>query len=217
MKTNSNVEVEVKLRLQGSLAKIRAKLRAAGFAVDKRRVFEENLIFDSVDLSLSRSGKTLRIRRAGAENTLTYKGPVEQGKYKSREEIETKASNFENLGGILRGLGFLPVFRYEKYRTEYRKGKAGGVVTLDETPVGAFLEIEGAPLWIDRTAATLGFSTSDYVTQSYADLYFGHCREHGFTPGNMVFENSLPVGSRPRNPGAKAIILGGFGGLHHKR
>lgn len=190
MKTDSSIEVEIKVRVQGRLAKIRARLREEGFVVSKRRVFEHNIMFDTADSRLSQSGKALRIRRAGHEYTFTYKGPVEAGgKHKTREEIETKAASFENLEGIVTRLGYIPKFRYEKYRTEYQKGKAGGVVTLDETPAGVFLEIEGSPEWIDRTATRLGFAPSDYITRSYADLYQGYCQELGLTPGNMVFEN----------------------------
>jgi adenylate cyclase class 2 len=58
---------------------------------------------------------------------------------------------------------------------------------LDETPVGAFLELEGAPRWIDRTARSLGFRESDYITASYGALYRQFCDMKGVAPGNMVF------------------------------
>ncbi len=55
---------------------------------------------------------------------------------------------------------------------------------LDETPVGVFLELEGPPEWIDRTAGTLGFSEGDYITLSYLEL---HRRVTGGETGDMVF------------------------------
>jgi hypothetical protein len=36
-----------------------------------------------------------------------------------------------------------------------------------------YLELEGAPGWIDRNARRLGFAESDYSTASYYGLYVG--------------------------------------------
>ena len=89
---------------------------------------------------------------------------------------------------ILERLGLRSCFRYEKYRTIYqRPGDAAGVVALDETPLGMWLELEGQPEWIDRTAALLGFTAQQYVTESYGGLWLQYCREHGIDRPNMVF------------------------------
>lgn len=89
---------------------------------------------------------------------------------------------------ILSRLGFEPVFRYEKYRTEYAPEERDGLATLDETPIGIFLELEGAPEWIDRKAAELGFTEAGYVTASYAGLYREYREEHPGSPEDMVFQ-----------------------------
>jgi adenylate cyclase class 2 len=92
---------------------------------------------------------------------------------------------------ILRALGFEPTFRYEKYRTEYQRPHAStGVVTLDETPIGNFFELEGPADWIDETAAQLGFNRGSYVLASYGRLYLDHCAAEGLQPTNMVFSTS---------------------------
>jgi adenylate cyclase class 2 len=78
------------------------------------------------------------------------------------------------------------VFRYEKFRTEYQSGQEG-TITVDETPIGLYLEIEGAPGWIDRIAGELGFSERQYITKSYGALYLDYCREREMTAANMVF------------------------------
>jgi adenylate cyclase class 2 len=91
---------------------------------------------------------------------------------------------------ILQQIGYHPVFRYEKFRTEYaRRAANGGKVLLDETPVGNFLEIEGSPRWIDRTARLLGFESNDYITRSYGYLYLAYCRERRIPPKDMLFKN----------------------------
>jgi adenylate cyclase class 2 len=177
-------EVEIKLRL-ASAAEGRRRLREAGFRLARRRVFEANTLFDDAQHRLYRSGMALRVREVNGRVLLTYKGPAEPGRHKSREEIETAFDNPAALRAILERLGYRPVFRYEKYRAEYTDGK--GVATVDETPVGFFLELEGAPSWIDRTARALGFRRSDYITASYSRLQEEHCAKRGEAVRDMVF------------------------------
>ncbi len=86
---------------------------------------------------------------------------------------------------ILTALGFEPVFRYEKFRTEYSDGH--GAAMLDQTPIGDFLELEGAPEWIDEAAQRLGFATADYITASYGALYIKFRRENPGAPPDMLF------------------------------
>ncbi len=106
---------------------------------------------------------------------LTWKGPGQSGPHKSRAELETSVGSLETMRQILEQLGYGPVFRYEKYRTEFMDRAGLGVVTLDETPIGNFLEIEGPGEWIDQTAGRLGFSPKDYLLESYGKLYLDYC------------------------------------------
>jgi adenylate cyclase class 2 len=179
-------ETEVKLALS-TAAEGRRLLLAAGFRVSRRRVFEANTLFDTSRQTLRRAGRLLRVRQAGPLGTFTYKGPPAIGKYKDREELEVETSDASRLAEILTRLDFRPVFRYEKYRTEYRRSDEAGLATLDETPVGVFLELEGAPVWIDRNARRLGFREAGYITASYYALYAEHCRKHGVRPTHMTF------------------------------
>ena len=180
-------EVEIKLAVP-SAAHARRLLRTQGFNVWKPRVFEANDVFDTPDFRLRNSEWLLRVREVKREAILTYKGPPEPGRHKSREELEVDASDPHTLAAILERLGFHRVFRYEKYRTEFRRGKTG-TVTLDETPIGVYLELEGPPPWIDRTARLLGFAEEEYITASYARLYLEACARKGCAPTNMVFES----------------------------
>jgi adenylate cyclase class 2 len=119
---------------------------------------------------------------------LTWKGPNQPGKYKSRPEIETWVGSLDAVHKILGNLGFEPVFRYEKYRREFtHQENSSGVVTCDETPIGDFLELEGSGEWIDETASRLGFSAKDYVLDSYGRLYQGYCQQNRIDVQNMVF------------------------------
>ena len=180
-----NREIEIKLRVPDAV-RARRLLRASGFRVSRPRVFESNTIFDTAEQSLRTSGQMLRVRHVKGAAKLTYKGPIIPGRHKSREELEIDAGNPHVLTAILEKLGLQRVFRYEKFRTEFRRD-AGGVATLDETPIGAFLELEGSPRWIDRTARRLGFTEQDYVTASYGALYFEWCEQRRRKPADMTF------------------------------
>jgi adenylate cyclase class 2 len=179
-------ETEIKLAV-GDANTGRGMLRAAGFRVFKRRVFESNTVFDTQELTLRKAGLLLRMRQAGSVRTLTYKGPSIPGKHKSREELELVIPDARVMTRIIERLGFHPVFRYDKYRTEYKQPGSRGVAVLDETPVGVYMELEGTAQWIDRTARKLNFSEQDYITVSYAALYLDWCRSQGIEPGDMVF------------------------------
>lgn len=179
-------EIEIKLPVD-SAASARRLLQRAGFRVQRRRIFEANTVFDTPRGEMRSSRRLLRVREAGGEVKLTYKGPPEPGPHKSREELETGTGSARITGAILERLGYLPMFRYEKYRAEYRRPGSSGVATVDETPIGAYLELEGNARWIDRTARQLGFAPAQYITASYGSLYLEWCRERGVKPGNMVF------------------------------
>ena len=184
----ANREIEIKLRVSGAPA-ARRLLEAARFHVHRRRVFEDNVILDTPDLALRSRGSVLRVRTAGTASTVTYKGRRSTGRYKSREEMEIAVSSTGMALEIFESLGFYRVFRYQKYRTEYSRRGARGVVMLDETPIGCFLEIEGSRRWIDGSARKLGFHKADFITASYGELYFQFCAERGVKPRDMVFSS----------------------------
>lgn len=165
-------EIEIKLRLPNKLAKIRQALHDLGFQISKHRVLESNTLFDNSKRALRRHGKLIRVRSTGNHSVLTYKGPSQPGKYKKRQEIEIGLPEQNPLGEILTHIGYHPVFRYEKFRTEYARSSNGGKVMLDETPIGNFLEIEGSPRWIDQTARRLGL-----------ELRLHHAQLRLFVPG----------------------------------
>ncbi len=185
-------ETEIKLEVRDPRA-LRERLKKLGFRRATPRHLEVNRLFDFSDLRLRRAGCLLRVRFEGRRCVLTYKGaPLGSGRYKVRGEIETRVENGDRVIQILESLGLHETFRYEKFRTAYARRHNGGsgraaVLDYDETPIGTFIELEGPKRWIDGVAGQLGFGRQDYVTSSYAALYFQHCRRQGVEPGNMVF------------------------------
>jgi adenylate cyclase, class 2 len=188
--TRGSRENEVKLRVHDA-AGGRRLLRRAGFRVSKARVFESNDIFDTGDRRIIGAGGVLRLREVNGRGTLTYKGAVrDTGRHKSREEIETDLDDPAAARLILERLGYRQIFRYEKFRTEFARPAEPGHATLDETPIGVFIELEGPPRWVDRTARSLGFTAKDYITRSYGRLYLDDRATRGKAVGNMVFGRS---------------------------
>jgi adenylate cyclase class 2 len=185
MTAPSERENEIKLAVADARTG-RALLRRAGFRVFKPRVLETNIVFDTPEHLMRLTGRLLRLRNAGKTSTLTYKGPQDSSRHKSREEIETTVADSDAMAAIAWKIGFEPLFRYQKYRTEYRRGR-GGVATLDETPIGVFFELEGPPDWVDRVTAELGFEPTDQIAESYGALYMDWCARNGIKPTDMVF------------------------------
>ena len=181
-------ETEIKLRIQNG-SEIQTKLNATGYQVSQAREFEANTIYDTTESRLFHSGMLLRLRESGGRSILTWKGPVIPGPHKSRPERETTVGSAETFGGILDQLGFNPVFRYEKFRTEWKGANPEATVTLDETPIGIFMELEGPAAWIDETARSLGFGPAEYITDSYGTLYRRWCESNGVEPSQMVFSS----------------------------
>jgi adenylate cyclase class 2 len=202
--SSSGKETEIKLRA-ASPAEAASRLEAAGFHVLRPRAFEANLLLDTVDARFQSSGEALRVRERGGETILTYKGPAETNRHKSREEIETSAGDASALLAVLARLGFHPTYRYEKFRTEYARASEDGIATVDETPLGCFMELEGDPEWIDRTAQLLGFAEKDYINDSYSALFRRYCQLNGMEIGaGMIFGESLSENlGQPKPAGTK--------------
>jgi len=180
------VEIEVKIPFKGGAQEARELIERQGYAVSAPRSLESDQIFDREGAGLRNADQLLRLRRSGSHSTVTYKGPATRGLYKSREEIEFEVSDAPAFELVLNRLGYTPGFRYEKYRTKFAEGP--GIIMIDETPMGVFLELEGPADWIESTAMRLGRSPSEYCTASYAALYREYRRLHESAPANMVFD-----------------------------
>lgn len=184
----SAIETEVKLAV-GDREQAARRLTDAGFRISREREFESNTIYDTPDRQLGQKRMLLRLRQAGDRGILTWKGPEEPGRYKARPERETSVGSIGTMAEILHRLGYQNVFKYEKYRTEFQRAGEEGSAVLDETPIGNYLELEGPGEWIDAVAAQLGFTSSDYILDSYGRLYQQWCDRKDVQPKDMVFSS----------------------------
>jgi len=179
-------EVEIKFVLD-DVREMERRLKAAGFRRQTPRTHETNTLYDLPSGDLTARGEVLRLREYGGNWRLTHKSKGRPGRHKSRIEHEVTVSDGAHAEGILTALGYRPRFRYEKFRSEWSDGS--GHVVLDETPIGAFGEIEGAPRWIDRIARTLGIGSGDYITDSYGLLFLDWKRRTGSPAEHMTFKD----------------------------
>jgi adenylate cyclase class 2 len=185
MTTHGSNEVEIKFLVRDAEALVRC-LQEAGFHEETPSTFEANTLYDSATGDLRRAGEVLRLREYGGRWRITHKSRGAAVKYKSRIEHETAVASGDEMHAILTSLGYTPAFRYEKYRAEWSDGT--GEVVIDRTPIGDLAEIEGDPRWIDRIAKVIGLNESDYITASYAELFFRWKQRTCSSARNMTFE-----------------------------
>ena len=183
--TTAMVEREIKLRF-GSAEDARAAILATGATPLLGRRLQEDALLDTDDEQLRRRRCVLRVRIENGKSRLTFKGPVQPGAMKVREEIETVAGDGLMLLRVLEEIGLHVWFRYQKYREEFAHEDV--IVAIDETPVGVFVEIEGGEQGIASMAEALGRTRDDYILDSYRGLFLKHREAFGLSGPDMVFE-----------------------------
>ena len=178
------MEREIKLRF-ATADEARTAILAAGATPLLGRRLQEDALLDTDDEALRRRRCVLRVRMENGKSRLTFKGPVQPGMMKVREELETVVGDGEILVRVLGELGLHVWFRYEKYREEFSHEDV--TVAIDETPVGVFVEIEGGEQGIAAMAEALGRGPDDYIRDSYRCLFLQHRDARGLTGADMVF------------------------------
>jgi adenylate cyclase class 2 len=211
-----SAEIELKFPIH-DLARLQARLPSLGFQLDTPRTFEQNTLYDTPDRILRASRQILRIRRYGDLWTVTHKrpaGPSEQGdpaRYKVRIETETMLDDGPALAAIFHQMGYEPVFRYEKFRTQWShtipaidgplftnpahpsqiqilSANPSYHLVLDETPIGDYVELEGPPAWIDDTLARLNVDPATCLTDSYGRLFLDWKERTGSLAEHLTFD-----------------------------
>ncbi|MEK6642867.1 MAG: class IV adenylate cyclase [Planctomycetota bacterium] len=184
-------EIESKIRVTGH-DPIRQRLRQSG-AEYLGRVLETNRLFDDSNGSLLDNGCGLRVRAcdlldgAARSATLTYKGPMREGVFKKRVEVEVAISDAAAMMEILGSLGFHPRIVFEKRRESWRfKGCA---VELDEVPnLGLFVEVEGPDEEsIHSVLSGLGLDALASIRTSYVTMLVSGEKPEGGMPFEFRF------------------------------
>jgi adenylate cyclase class 2 len=182
-------EIELKFSV-ADIRELRSTADALGFKLVTDRTFESNVLYDSPDRQLRTQRQILRLRHYGNRCTVTHKRQAEGGdgdlRYKTRIETESVVEDCDALAEIFIQLGYSPVFRYEKFRTEWAMDE--GHLVLDETPIGIWAELEGQPAWIDAMLEKLCIAPELRTIQSYGSLFLRWKEETGSAVENLTFD-----------------------------
>lgn len=180
-----NIETEIKIKIEDTTDFCR-QLDALNPRTLSARHFEDNYLLDFPDQQLQSGRCLLRIRFAGGQSYLTFKGPPrEDGVFKTREELETGVEDGAILLQVLERIGMRVGFQYQKYRREFLLD--GVHVAVDETPIGNYAEFEGSEERIRSLARRMGIAESRFLRVSYYSLYLEYCQRTGKAPELMVF------------------------------
>ncbi len=183
-------EIELKFPVD-DIAALRSAVTGLGLHLRTERSFESNTLYDTPDRDLRGKRQLLRLREYNGQCVVTHKRLGDENgadlRYKTRIETETGVDECAAMAEIFTQLGFGPVFRYEKYRTEWDAAE-GGHLVLDETPIGTWAELEGEPAWIDTMLAKLGIDQTRCSTDSYGTLFLHWKEKTGSPVENLTFE-----------------------------
>jgi adenylate cyclase, class 2 len=188
-------EIELKFPVSDPQA-FRRKVEGLGFHLETERTLEHNTLYDTPERNLRARHQIVRLRTYGSRCILTHKRPSGDdagSRYKTRIETESGVDDCSALAEIFSQLGYLPVFHYEKFRTEWTFGETGGHLVVDETPIGVWAELEGEPAWIDAMMARLDVVAEDSTTASYGKLFLDWKERTGSPAEHMTFEEAQLV------------------------
>lgn len=176
------LEVEVKYRTSDWDPLVRTITEWGAIAGEPR--VEEDRYFNAPDRDFKRTDEAVRLRRIGAANRLTYKGPKLDTATKTRPEVEVPLADgpaaAESAVRFLTGLGFRPVATVRKTRQLYRFDRHGFAfeACLDDAgDIGRFVELEiradeiqydDAKAALLRTADELGLAEQE--RRSYLEM-----------------------------------------------
>jgi adenylate cyclase class 2 len=201
-----SAEIELKFPVTDPQA-LQSRLQYLGFHLVTPRTYEHNTLYDTPTRDLRARREVLRIRQYGTLCTVTHKRQASQQpdttRYKVRIETETIVAEREALAEIFRQIGYVPVFIYEKYRTEWSQpvgssSDAAAHLVIDETPIGTFAELEGPTDWIDRTLAELHVDPAICLTDSYGKLFLDWKQRASSPAENLTFADIASPVLAPR-------------------
>lgn len=191
------IEIEAKMRVS-DIDAVRHRLRSLS-ATCLGQMIEDNVFLDNPQRDLSSTDRGLRLRRVQWPDgdgqpriELTFKGPRQEGQFKSRREIEVLVSDAEDTLAMLEELGYQQVIRFEKRRQRWRLSEA--TIELDELPyLGSFVEVEAldeSTVLAVRKAMEL--EEAPVIKSSYVSMLTTYLREHGLTARRVTFEAADP-------------------------
>jgi adenylate cyclase class 2 len=183
--SDEQLEIEMKFPV-GDFKELEQRLRQHGAArrlIQPRK--ETDHYFNAPDRDFAQTDEALRLRRIGAANFLTYKGPKRDSQTKTRQEIEVPLARGEaaadDIRQLLRSLGYRETAVVRKRRRLFHWSsprKFEVEICLDDVEdVGRYVELEivapasqleSARADLQQLAADLGLADSE--RRSYLEM-----------------------------------------------
>lgn len=161
------IEVKVPVKDFKEIKKILKNIKARKKC---KETLEKNILFDNKELKIVEKRWVFRLRKFGKKTILTLKTTAKGKKgFKVREEINVNLDDFEKMGKFLKKIGFFEVFYYEKFREDYDFN--GLNISLDRTPVGNYVELEGSYEKILDFLNKLDIPLNQTLSLSYLQLF----------------------------------------------
>ncbi len=165
------IEKEAKIAVP-TLSPIVSDLHRMGASL-LQEVRETDLYLQGTDHPLKR-GCVLRLRKQtgphGEKAFLTFKGPKQKKRFKTRFEAETQVGDFQSAQKIFSELGFTPTITVRKKRQIWTWKRCQ--ICLDRVPpLGCFVEVE-APTEkeIESALRKLSLQKERLISEGYAKL-----------------------------------------------
>ncbi|HOK67808.1 MAG TPA: class IV adenylate cyclase [Anaerohalosphaeraceae bacterium] len=166
------IEIEAKIAVP-SLAPLEARLRKMN-AVFLKEVRETDLYLKGTHGHPLKRGCGLRLRRQhgpeGEKFFLTFKGPREKRRFKTRQEAEVQISDFEAAKKIFFGLGYTAGIIVRKTRQIWTWKHCH--ICLDRVPpMGCFVEVEApTEIEVEEALNRLDLQEKHHLSDGYAKL-----------------------------------------------
>lgn len=166
------IEIEAKIAVP-SLPPIAARLRKMG-AVVLKKVRETDLYLKGTHGHPLKRGCGLRLRKQtgpeGEKFFITFKGPREKRRFKTRQEAEIQISDFEAAKKIFFGLGYTAGIIVRKTRQIWSWKHCH--ICLDQVPpMGCFVEVEApTEIEVEEALKHLGLQEKNHLSDGYAKL-----------------------------------------------
>jgi adenylate cyclase class 2 len=185
------VEIEAKMKV-ADLKAIAQTLKKVG-AKRKGSEYETNIFFDTEKDSLKKAGKGLRLRIAKNLSTqktryiITFKGPLQKGKLKTRQEIEMNVEDADAAINLFAALGFERKLSFEKRRETWNFQHCE--VVLDELPLlGTYVEIEGpSNRQVMSARKALGLDKLPLIQTGYISMLATYLKDHRIADHEIRF------------------------------
>ncbi|MFA6252125.1 MAG: CYTH domain-containing protein [Candidatus Paceibacterota bacterium] len=127
-------------------------------------------------------------------NTLTLKvkeGNISKSEYFKRIELDTDISDVDAVIKMMPYFGYPKKISWEKKRINFlpnKNAKTDFEISLDETPMGYFLEIEADENRIEEIIKLLKLEDAERTKKAYLGIWADFKEKHNIKDENMLFE-----------------------------